>query len=90
MKFWEKILGEKNLLNIQYENFTENFQDEVKKLLSFCDLSWSAKCVEFYKSKNSVSTASLAQVRQPIYKSSVAAWENYSSYLEDLKSSLKN
>ena len=45
---------------------------------------------EFYKSKNSVSTASLAQVRQPIYKTSVAAWENYSSYLEDLKSSLKN
>ena len=90
MTFWEKILGEKNLLNIQYENFTENFQDEVKKLLNYCDLSWSAKCVEFYKSKNSVSTASLAQVRQPIYKTSVAAWESYSSYLEDLKSSLKN
>lgn len=90
MTFWEKILREKNLLNIQYENFTENFQDEVKKLLSFCDLSWSTKCVEFYKSKNSVSTASLAQVRQPIYKTSVAAWESYSSYLEDLKNSLKN
>ena len=90
MNFWEKTLGEKNLLSIQYENFTENFKDEVKKLLSFCDLSWSTKCIEFYKSKNSVSTASLAQVRQPIYKTSVAAWENYSSYLEDLKSSLKN
>ena len=50
MTFWEKILGKKNLLNIQYENFTENFQDEVKKLLSFCDLSWSVKCVDFYKS----------------------------------------
>ena len=90
MNFWAKTLGEKNLLSIQYENFTENFKDEVKKLLSFCDLSWSTKCIEFYKSKNSVSTASLAQVRQPIYKTSVAAWENYSSYLEDLKSSLKN
>ncbi len=90
MIFWQKILGGKNLLNIQYESFTKNFQDEVKKLLNFCDLNWSSSCVEFYKSKNSVSTASLAQVRQPIYKTSIAAWENYSSYLEDLKSSLNN
>jgi len=90
MIFWEKKLGQKNLLNIQYESFTENFQDELKKLLNFCDLDWSAKCIEFYKSKNSVSTASLAQIRKPIYKTSVAAWENYSSYLNDLKNTLKN
>jgi len=89
MNFWQKILGGGNLLNIQYESFTEDFEDGVKKLLNFCNLNWSAKCVEFYKSKNSVSTASLAQVRQPIYKTSIAAWENYSSYLKDLKNTLK-
>ena len=89
MIFWQKTLGEKNLLNIRYENFIENFEDEVKKLLNFCDLNWSTKCVEFYKSKNSVSTASLAQIRQPIYKTSVASWKNYSSFLEDLKNTLK-
>ena len=53
-------------------------------------IEWNEKCIEFYKNKSSVSTASLAQVRQPIYKTSVAAWENYSSYLEDLKNTLKN
>ena len=89
MNFWKKTLGEKNILNIQYENFTENFEDEVKKLLNFCDLNWSTNCVEFYKSNNSVATASLAQVRQPIYKTSVASWKNYSPYLEDLKKNLK-
>jgi len=89
MFFWQKILGEKNLLNIEYETLTENFEDGVKKLLSFCDLKWSSKCVEFYKSKNSVSTASLAQVRQPIYKTSVKSWKNYSTYLRDLESYLK-
>ena len=89
MNFWQKILGEKNLLNIQYESFTKDFENQVRKLLNFCDLDWSSRCVEFYKSKNSVSTASLAQVRQPIYKTSIASWENYSSYLEDLKKVLK-
>ena len=38
MNFWQKVLGEKNILNIKYETFTENFEDGVKKLLSFCDL----------------------------------------------------
>ena len=89
MNFWQKILGEKNILNIQYETFIENFEDELRKLLNFCDLNWSTKCVEFYRSKNSVTTASLAQVRQPIYKTSVASWKNYSPYLEDLKKNLK-
>ena len=77
------------MLNIKYETFTENFEEGVKKLLDFCDLKWSLRCVEFYKSKNSVSTASLAQVRQPIYKTSVASWKNYSEYLGDLKSFIK-
>ena len=89
MIFWQKSLGEKSLLNIKYEKFTENFDDGVKKLLSFCNLKWSSKCVEFYKSKNSVSTASLAQVRQPIYKTSVASWKSYSDYLGDLENNLK-
>ena len=89
MNFWKNTLGEKNLLNIEYEDFTENFDNRVKKLLNFCDLSWSTKCIEFYKNKNSVSTASLAQIRQPIYKTSIASWENYSSYLKDLKDNLQ-
>ena len=88
MNFWKKNLSEKDLLNIKYENFTQNFDDGVKKLLNFCNLNWSIKCVEFYKNKNSVSTSSMAQVRQPIYKTSVASWKNYSSYLEDLKKNL--
>ena len=88
MKFWNKNYSEK-IINVNYENLVENFEEEVKKLLKFCNLEWSSKCVEFYKSKNSVSTASLAQVRQPIYKTSVASWKNYSSYLEDLKNNLK-
>ncbi len=51
MNFWKKTLREKDLLNIKYENFTQNFEDDVKKLLNFCNLNWSTKCVEFYKNK---------------------------------------
>ena len=50
MNFWEKTLGEKNLLSIQYENFTENFKDEVKKLLEKKGIL--LRSLEAYRLKN--------------------------------------
>ena len=83
MNYWLKNKDIK-IHDLKYETFTNNFDDEIKKLLSFCNLEWSQKCVEFYKNKKEVKTSSLAQVRQPIYKTSIASWKNYSDKLEDL------
>ena len=85
---WKKLFGKK-IYDVNYEKFTNNFEEEVKELLSFCQLEWSQSCVEFYKNKKSVSTSSLAQVRQPIYKTSIASWKNYSDKLNVLKKILK-
>ena len=59
-------------------------REEAKKLLSYCDLDWDPKCTEFYKNSRAVTTASLAQIRQPIYKSSISSWKNYSEHLGEL------
>ncbi len=88
MNHWEKLF-DKRIFEVNYEKFTSNFEEEVKKLLSFCKLEWSQNCVEFYKNKKSVSTSSLAQVRQPIYKTSIASWKNYSDKLNELNKILK-
>ena len=42
------------------------------------------------ENKKSVSTASLSQVRSPIYKSSIKNWENYSNKLNVLKEIIKH
>ena len=83
MNYWKKLY-DKKIYNLNYENFTNNFEHEAKKLLSFCELDWDPKCIEFYKNSKSVTTASLAQVRQPIYKSSISSSRNYSDYLNEL------
>ena len=83
MNYWKKLY-DKKIYNLNYENFTNNFEQEAKKLLSFCELDWDPKCIEFYKNSKSVATASLAQVRQPIYKSSISSSRNYSDYLNEL------
>ena len=83
MSHWTKIF-DKKIYNIFYEKLIENKEKEIKKILEFCDLEWDENCLNFYNNKKNVSTASLAQVRQPIYKSSVEMWKNYSEELEDL------
>ena len=70
------------------ELFIRVFEEESKKLLSYCDLDWDPKCIEFHKNSRAVTTASLAQVRQPIYKSSISSWKNYSDYLGELIDSI--
>ena len=40
--------------------------------------------IEFYKNKRQVRTASLEQVRQPINKKSIGAWESYKSHLAEM------
>tara|TARA_B100000795_G_scaffold146861_1_gene110049 strand:+ start:2688 stop:4259 length:1572 start_codon:yes stop_codon:yes gene_type:complete len=88
MSHWTGLYGEK-IYEMNYEIFTNNFDEEVKKLLSFCKLEWSQKCVEFYNNKKSVITSSLAQVRKPIYKTSIASWKNYSDKLGELEKLIK-
>jgi hypothetical protein len=50
----------------------------------FVDLSNHPRCVDFHKSDRPVKTASVAQVRKPIYKTSVKRWKKYGEGLQPL------
>ena len=82
MKFWKKLYGNW-IYDLEYEKLVANPEAEIKKLLEFCNLSFSESCLNFQKNKKSVSTASTFQVRQPIYQSSSNAWKNYENFLSD-------
>ena len=89
LNFWNKYFYNK-IYNISYEKLVKNQKEEVVKLLNYCDLDWDDDCMTFYKNKKTVATASLAQVRSPIYKSSVSQWKNFSTEIEKLTDILKN
>lgn len=80
MEHWKKVLPIP-VLDVRYESMVENLEDNARHIIKFCGLEWEPQCLEFYKSKRSVQTASVTQVRKPIYKSSVARWEPYAKYL---------
>ena len=87
MNLWNKKFDNK-IYNLFYEELVANKETEIKKLLKFCELDWDENCLNFHKNKKLVSTASLAQIRKPLYNSSVEKWKNYSSQLKDLKEKL--
>ena len=87
MSFWTKKFNNR-IYNLFYEKLVANKESEIKKLINYCDLDWDENCLNFHKNKKSVSTASLAQVRQPLYNSSVEKWKNYTTELESLRKNL--
>lgn len=83
VEFWrEKLPG--GFHEIQYEDLIDNPEDETRKLLQACDLEWEDSCLSFHENKRRVATLSVAQVRQPIYKSSQAAWKRHEDDLAEL------
>ena len=81
MNFWNNLIPN-FILNLKYEDLINDTQKEVKNLLNFCDLSWENNCLEFYKNKRPIKTASDTQVRNKIYNSSVDKWKKYERFLE--------
>jgi tetratricopeptide (TPR) repeat protein len=84
MEHWEKVLPEGVLITVQYEDVVADTEKEAKRLIEFLGLPWDKKCVDFHKSDRPVKTASVAQVRKPIYKTSVKRWKKYGEGLQPL------
>jgi tetratricopeptide (TPR) repeat protein len=84
MKHWEKVLPKGVMKTVQYEDVVADTETTAKDLIAFIGLDWDEKCLAFHKSKRPVKTASVAQVRKPIYKTSVERWRKYGDGLKPL------
>jgi len=84
MKHWDAVLPGK-VLHVQYEDMIGDADGQVRRILEFCELPFEEACLRFHESERPVNTASSEQVRQPIYESAVAFWENYNPHLNELR-----
>ncbi len=76
MVHWRQVLPVP-LLEMDYENTVADVETAARRLVAWCGLEWEPACLAFYEGKRPVRTASVTQVRQPIYQRSVARWKNY-------------
>lgn len=84
MDHWDQVLPGK-VLRVQYEAVVADLDTQVRRILDYCGLDFEAACVNFHENDRAVRTASSEQVRQPIFKSGLDQWENFSPYLTELR-----
>jgi tetratricopeptide (TPR) repeat protein len=83
MHHWERVLPVP-VLRVDYEKIVIDFESTARAMIDWCGLEWEPACLAFHQAKRVVRTASLAQVRQPIYRRSVERWRNYEEELGPL------
>ena len=84
MQHWHSIKPGR-ILDIKYESLLQDPELEARRLLEHCNLDWQPDVLQFHQQQRPVSTASLWQVRQPLYQSSVGKWGAYQRHLQPLK-----
>jgi tetratricopeptide (TPR) repeat protein len=87
---WRKVLPAGAFMEVRYEDIVADMETHARRLIAFCGLEWDAACHDFYNTKRAIRTASVTQVRQPIYNSSVGRWHRYEKHLKPLLQALGN
>ena len=88
MDHWRKVLPAGAFLDVQYEDIVADQETQARRLIDYCGLEWDDACLDFHKTKRQIRTASVTQVRQPIYTSSVERWRKYEVHLGPLLEAL--
>jgi tetratricopeptide (TPR) repeat protein len=85
MAHWRAVLPPGFILDVPYEELVADQETWSRKMLDFIGLEWNPRVLEFQTTQRQVVTASAWQVRQKIYRSSVARWRNYEKFIGPLK-----
>ncbi len=87
MDHWDKVLPGA-VLRVQHEDVLDDQEGQTRRMLEYLGLPFEEACIDFYKSKRAVRTASSEQVRQPINRSGQGAWQPYEPWLGELRAAL--
>ncbi|HVZ06401.1 tetratricopeptide repeat-containing sulfotransferase family protein [Rhodopila sp.] len=88
MAHWRAILPPDVMIDVDYETMVQDFEPQARRIVAHCGLDWDPACLEFHRTERSVRTASMTQVRQPIYRSSMGRWRPKPALLEPLQTAL--
>jgi hypothetical protein len=89
MAHWRALLPPGVLLDLRYEDLVDDLEGQARRLVQHCGLQWHPACLDFHTTQRSVRTASLAQVREPIFRSSLHKGRAYGSLLQPLLEALQ-
>lgn len=88
MAHWRTVLPPERFIEVDYESVVDDVEHEARRLIEFLGLPWSDACLHFHRDRRVVRTASVNQVRQPIYGTSKGRWRAQAAYLGPLLAAL--
>ena len=83
MHHWQTLFPDE-ILEINYEDVVNDTEGSARKMLDYIGVDWEPQVLKFNELDRSVKTASVWQVRQPIYKTSQEKWKRYQNHLAPL------
>lgn len=89
MAHWRATLPAESFLEVQYEELVADQEGQTRRMLNFLGLGWEPACLAFHATTRAVRTASLNQVRQPVYTSSIGHWRRHAAQLQPLLAALR-
>ncbi|MCP5368884.1 MAG: tetratricopeptide repeat protein [Hyphomicrobiales bacterium] len=87
MEHWKRVCPIP-IHEVAYEDLVADPENQARALVAAAGLDWEDGCLRFFESAQAVNTASLWQVRQPIYGGSVEKWRRYAAHLGPLRDAL--
>lgn len=89
MTHWQQVLPEGAILDVQYEEVVRDIEGAARRLIARCGEAWDPACLRFHETDRPIRTASITQVREPLYATSVGRWCRYGSALQPLLDALR-
>jgi tetratricopeptide (TPR) repeat protein len=84
MAVWEELLPGR-VTSVSHEALVAAPEARIRWLVSeACGLAWDPACLDFHRTRRAVRTASVAQVRRPIFSTSIQRWRRYEKHLGPL------
>lgn len=87
MAHWRALYGA-DIVDIPYDSLVGEPRPVVERMLQDVGLDWHESCLAFHERAHAVKTASVWQVRQPLYRHASGRARNYTRHLQALAAEL--
>ena len=84
---WKSVWPD-DVHEVDYDDLVARGEPAVRDLVAACGLAWEPSVMDFHQRQGPVRTASVWQVREPLYARASGRWKNYAPRLDDLRAAL--
>jgi Flp pilus assembly protein TadD len=88
MRHWHQVMPD-GILDVHYEDLVMDTEGQARRLLAWCELEWQPEVLDLNANASPASTASAAQVREPVHAGSIGKWKTHADGLAPLLEKLQ-